>query len=137
MSEDLIEDDFIDKINMPLIKRNIILIKALLFFGLIYTIVMCVDWYLIFSSIPYQSLNPSLVLFYKIYPFLMSLLIIAGLYGMFLTLKANQLILNAFENADATQFNAGFLFFSKATLYSIATTSVSIVLLVLRFFLKY
>jgi hypothetical protein len=138
MSEDLIANNFAENINKAVIKRNIILIQVVLFMAALYSFIICFDWYLILRDLKTTLTENTFYFFiYRLYPLIQLIVLLISFYGLLLTLKANRLIYLSIEKTDAELFNNGYTYFSKASLLSIISLSITIILMLLKFFFKF
>ena len=137
MSEDLIANNFVDNVNRTVVRRNIMLTKVGLWVSVIYFAILCIDWYYYLLK-PYtlEALTPFQYYVIFVYPVVLLILMFLNIYGIFLNIKANKNILLSFENSDSEIFNEGYHNFTKASIVSIVSFSISALFNLSRFFFK-
>ncbi|MEP6677171.1 MAG: hypothetical protein ABJA78_18565 [Ferruginibacter sp.] len=123
--EDLIKDDFADGMDINLIKKNLNLIKMVLVFIGIRSILELIDWYPTLTSKPFDSFHSFYL--HRISPLVLLVLIILNIICWIFYIRANTLMAEAAESKDVSLFNRGYQFYYRSTRLVVIAVVISII----------
>ncbi|GAB2806998.1 hypothetical protein [Ferruginibacter profundus] len=137
MTEDLITSNFVDNINRLTIKKTFWLAKFILILVIVYTIVDLIDWYIAIVNSWGRTFKYNSTFYeYRILPVVAVILLAMGVIGAVWHIKANKLIDQSFEKADADLFNLGYQFYYQSAKLSLVAFCISIASIIIRLLLK-
>ena len=138
MSEDLITNAFTDNINLNYIRRNQIVLNALLSLSTLYCLLDILNWYFILQSTNAIIDGDFLFLYtLRIRPVISVLVLFANLCSFFLTSKANDLIALSIIEENAVLFNDGYKYHFWANLLFLFATCIAVISITVRVVLRY
>jgi len=138
MSEDLITNPFIENINLTLIRRNQIIVKALLSLCSLYCMLDIVNWYFIIHSTEENFVGEFLYLYtLRIRPTVSVLILLANLCSFFFNSRANDLVAMAIYKEDPELFNEGYRFYFRANLFFLFSFCIAVISVTVRIVLRY
>jgi hypothetical protein len=138
MNEDLITNPFTENINLTLIKRNQIVVKALLSLCTLYCLLDMLNWYFILKTTD-TTIVGDFFYFYtlRIRPIVSLLLLLANLCSFYFMSKANELIATGIHKENAELFNDGYRYYFRANMLFLISFCVSIISVAIRIVIRY
>lgn len=106
MNEDLLQSNFIEKINIRGLSKNILIIKLILIIQLLFCFTELLIWYNILFRFSAEKQLKEISTY--ILPFVIFCVIILSLISWLLQLKGNLQIKKSLLNNNAIDFNIGF-----------------------------
>ncbi len=138
MSEDLITNAFTENINLTLIRRNQIIVKALLSLCSLYCLLDILNWYFILKTSDASFEGDFLYLYtLRIRPTVSVLLLLTNLCSFYFISKAHDLLAAAIHEENATKFNEGFRFYFRANMLFLCSFCVAIISVTIRIVIRY
>jgi hypothetical protein len=138
MNEDLITNPFTENINLTLIKRNQIVVKALLSLCTLYCLLDMLNWYFILKTTD-TTIVGDFYYFYtlRIRPTVSLLLLLANLCSYYFMSKANELIAAGIYKENAELFNDGYRYYFRANMLFLISFCFSIISIAIRIVIRY
>ena len=138
MSEDLITNAFTENVNLTLIRRNQIIVKALLSLCTLYCLLDILNWYFILKTSDNTYAGDFLYLYtLRIRPTVSVLILMANLCSFYFMAKANDLVAASIHQENAAQFNEGYRFYFRANMLFLCSSCVAIISVTVRIVIRY
>ncbi len=138
MSEDLITNPFITNINLTLIRRNQVIVKALLSLCSLYCMLDIVNWYFIINTTDENFAGQFLYTYtLRIRPTVAIVILLTNLCSFFFSSKANDLVAMAIYKENAELFNEGYRFYFRANLFFLFSFCIAVISVAIRIVLRY
>ncbi|MFN8252622.1 MAG: hypothetical protein U0V75_12155 [Ferruginibacter sp.] len=127
MSNDLLAGDFIAGVNRKLIKKILVLTKAVLSLSVVYALIEIANWYLALEKIFANPLETNRQIFYfRIQPLVFILLFGLNIFAFSLNVKSLDQIDESIEHNDPDIFNEGFSLGYKAVRLMLISVCIAI-----------
>ncbi len=137
MSKDLLSGNFTEGIDRKLIKKILVLAKAVMSLSIIYTVIELFNWYTVIERTVGLNLQTALLFFtYRIYPFVLLVLFVLNIFAYSFNVKSMSLIDESVEENDADLFNQGFTLGFRAFKLSLISVCIAIASALTRLILK-
>lgn len=138
MSEDLITNPFIENINLTLIRRNQIIVKALLSICSLYCMLDIVNWFFILRSTEENFAGEFLYTYtLRIRPTISVIVLLTNLCSFFFNSRGNDLIAMAIHKENPELFNDGYRFFFRANVFFLFSFCIAAISVAIRIVLRY
>lgn len=127
MNHDLISGDFIAGVNRKLIKKILVLTRAVLSLSVVYALIEIANWYVALEKTFGTVLeSPAQIFFFRVQPLLFILLFGLNVFAYSLNVKSLDHIDDAVEQNDAALFNEGFAFGYKSVRLMLLSVCIAI-----------
>lgn len=137
MNNDLLSGNFTEGVDRKLVKKMLVLTKAILSLSIIYALVESYNWYIIIEETFRLNLQTRLAFFsFRVYPVVVIILFTLNIFAYSLNVRSIGLIDESIEENDADLFNQGFTLCFRALKLSLLSICIAIAGALIRLILK-
>ena len=138
MPQDLISNQFTENINLTLIRRNQVIVKALLSLCSLYCLLDMLNWYFILQTTE-DAIGNEFVYIYtlRIRPTVALVILLMNLASFFFISRGNNLVALSVQKEDAELFNDGYRHYFRANMLFLFSFCMGIISVTIRIVLRY